>query len=61
MFIRVTTLGGKIVAVAEEAIDWIEPRKEEPATTDLHIRGDRISVRETFEQVMAKLEPDPDF
>lgn len=64
MFIRLHRLNGDEIAVAEEAIDWVEPHenKVEPELhTDLFIRGVAYSVRETYEEVMRLLEPDPDF
>ena len=64
MFIRLHRLNGDEIAVAEEAIDWVEPHenKVEPGLkTDLYIHGVAYSVRETFQEVMHLLEPDPDF
>ena len=62
MFIRLTRLDGRQIAVAEEAIDYVEPL-EVPSElkTALYIRGEAIPVREDFETVMRLLEPDPDF
>lgn len=62
MFIRLTRLDGRQIAVAEEAIDYVEPL-EVPSElkTALYIRGDSVRVRETFEEVLKLLEPDPEF